>query len=159
YNRVQICHPMTCTQCSRILPETEFTPRKSRDGKRHPWCRDCLRAYWRKRYHENPEPWRRANIAWKTRHPEAFSRMLRKATLKQYGLSLEEYEAIFHSQAGKCAICGDTTKERLCVDHDHATGRVRALLCRPCNIALSQAKESRDVLAKMIKYLEEHGAN
>jgi integrase len=50
------------------------------------------------------------------------------------GLSAAEKRAwLYQLQDGKCAVCGDHT-EFLVVDHDHATGLVRGLLCWPCNI-------------------------
>lgn len=54
--------------------------------------------------------------------------------------------------AGECATCGSV--ERLCIDHDHATGRVRGLLCNDCNLSLGYAKDSIETLKNLIKYLE-----
>lgn len=39
-------------------------------------------------------------------------------------------------QKGRCALCGIILGDKLNVDHDHITGKVRGLLCRDCNIAL-----------------------
>jgi hypothetical protein len=51
-----------------------------------------------------------------------------------YNISVEEYEQILDYQGGGCAICGRPPKTiRLSVDHDHATGAVRGLLCHQCN--------------------------
>lgn len=54
---------------------------------------------------------------------------------KVYGLGPGEYERLLAVQDGKCAICRRATGKarRLAVDHDHATGEVRGLLCKPCN--------------------------
>ena len=57
----------------------------------------------------------------------------------------------------KCKICGnnETTRKnnRLDVDHDHKTGKVRALLCSHCNILLSRSKDNIEILQKAIQYL------
>lgn len=57
---------------------------------------------------------------------------------KKYNLSLEDYAWMCHKQDFLCVLClkKPTTFQGLVVDHDHATGRVRGLLCNPCNVAL-----------------------
>lgn len=56
---------------------------------------------------------------------------------KQLGVTDAEYERLLAAQGGHCAICPNTPKtRRLNVDHDHATGKVRGLLCHRCNRAL-----------------------
>ncbi|AGY37004.1 EndoVII [Mycobacterium phage Fredward] len=53
-----------------------------------------------------------------------------------YGITAEEYWAIYEFQGGKCYICQRATgkgRKKLSVDHDHDTGFVRGLLCGPCN--------------------------
>ena len=56
---------------------------------------------------------------------------------KQLGITDAAYEALLEQQGGHCAICSATPKtRRLHVDHDHATGKVRGLLCHRCNRAL-----------------------
>lgn len=58
---------------------------------------------------------------------------------QRYKLSADDYYALFALQQGRCAICQthqDAMGERLAVDHDHQTGHVRGLLCRPCNQSL-----------------------
>lgn len=59
-----------------------------------------------------------------------------RSRLRKKGFTIATYEAALLSQAG-CAICGATfEKYKPQCDHDHATGRGRALLCNPCNVAL-----------------------
>jgi hypothetical protein len=53
-----------------------------------------------------------------------------------YGISLEDYNAMLMQQNGACAICKKKPNKVLCVDHCHTTGVVRGLLCRKCNLAL-----------------------
>ena len=51
-----------------------------------------------------------------------------------------------------CDICG--SKERICYDHDHKTEKFRGWLCHYCNVALGFARDDKNILLKMIKYLE-----
>jgi len=67
------------------------------------------------------------------------------------------------AQNRKCAICGrDETAthngrvKQLSVDHDHVTGRVRALLCGGCNAGLGAFRSDPAALAAAIAYLKRH---
>jgi Recombination endonuclease VII len=53
---------------------------------------------------------------------------------------------------GKCQIC--MAESRLHIDHDHATGAIRGMLCQQCNMGLGNFKDSTDSLARAIKYLQ-----
>lgn len=56
-----------------------------------------------------------------------------------------------------CAICREKPGDLpLHVDHDHATGAIRGLLCVRCNNALGLFKESHDLFAAAADYLERH---
>lgn len=59
-------------------------------------------------------------------------------------------------QDNKCAICGLSDERHLSIDHNHSTGKVRALLCNSCNTAIGHAREDTSLLNKMIEYLEFH---
>lgn len=77
--------------------------------------------------------------------------------IKQYGLTVAEYEAIYQQQHGCCGICGlhasELSKGGLGIDHDHSTGIVRGLLCRRCNAAIGGLGDSLELLHKAISYL------
>ncbi|WP_329046975.1 endonuclease VII domain-containing protein [Streptomyces sp. NBC_01422] len=75
-----------------------------------------------------------------------------------YGMTVEEYRSRLQEQDGRCAICGDVPEEgkRLNIDHDHASGAVRELLCRWCNYALGNAKDDPARLRAMAAYLDRH---
>jgi hypothetical protein len=74
-----------------------------------------------------------------------------------YGITIEDFEIMRDAQKGRCAICGRDPGELLLhVDHCHTTGRVRALLCSKCNIALGQADDNPARLRAMADYLETH---
>ena len=85
----------------------------------------------------------------------------RKGTRRKYlyGLTPEQYENMILEQEFKCAICGihETAikgKRRLCIDHNHVTGKVRGLLCPHCNLMLGTAKDDPNILREGAKYLE-----
>jgi hypothetical protein len=72
--------------------------------------------------------------------------------LKKYNLTKEQYDEMVAEQEGCCAIC-KVEQDGLHVDHDHATLRVRGLLCMKCNTALGLLQDSPDNLQRAIKYL------
>lgn len=87
-----------------------------------------------------------------------------KRLLGQYGLTVEQFEAMYLDQNGLCAVCGKRMTDRDChVDHDHNSKekslrqQVRGLLCSNCNTGLGMFKDSVRLLALAIVYLEAHG--
>lgn len=96
------------------------------------------------------------------KRPETLKRN-RERSLRKYGLTIEDKEKMFKNQNGKCDICKTPfygvwgTKERRSncfVDHDHVSGRVRALLCIRCNSNLPS--NPIPVLKEMIRYITKH---
>ena len=75
--------------------------------------------------------------------------------LKTYGLRAGEYARLYTYQGGKCYICLRATGKarRLAVDHDHATGYVRGLLCKPCNSMLAHVRDDPEMFRRGIAYL------
>ena len=83
----------------------------------------------------------------------------RRSMLAKYGLVPEEWQEMWDRQEGKCASCGDPLKTGTggcAVDHDHITGRVRELLCTPCNIGLGLYRDSPERLEQAAQYLLKH---
>lgn len=127
----------TCARCGETKHETEFLRKdgKLEDGRqryrRSPHCHPC-----------------RTVVRRDTN---------RRLALKKYGLTVEQFEAMLAEQNGACAICGRKpnyqNRAYLCVDHCHTTGRVRGLLCVPCNALLGNAQESEVVLESAMRYL------
>lgn len=83
---------------------------------------------------------------------------------RQYNLEANDYLNMVIEQQNRCAICGgqETTSNKhgdvrpLAVDHCHATGKVRALLCARCNGMLGCCSDNIDILEKAIEYLSKH---
>lgn len=76
--------------------------------------------------------------------------------LKRYGITSEQYWALYEAQGGVCWICRRATGKvrRLAVDHDHLTGWVRGLLCKPCNSILAHVRDDEAALKRAAYYLE-----
>lgn len=70
-----------------------------------------------------------------------------------YGITQEDYEAMFKAQNGKCYICQKS--RALVVDHNHATGQVRHLLCYGCNSMIGLARESQDIFQRAVDYVRQ----
>jgi hypothetical protein len=73
---------------------------------------------------------------------------------RTFGITQADYDDLLARQGGGCAICGKRPgKVSLHVDHHHATGEVRGLLCVGCNNALGQFRDDEDLLARAIQYV------
>jgi len=122
--------------------------------------RDTLCEKTRSRYETNLDRERKRSLE-KARRPE--SRNLHY--VRNYGISLEEYERLLNEQGRRCRICRTDdpgTQRRNCskppsfaVDHDHRTGKVRGLLCERCNRGLGQFRDNAGILKAAISYLTE----
>jgi hypothetical protein len=139
----------TCSRCRELKPLDQFARDKTKtDGRRY-ICRPCAaqdqaarraadpekwRAYHRARYRANPEPVRAASRA-RYDYKRKREYNLRRA----YGLSIDTVAEMIEAQQGRCALCrGEAV---LVVDHDHASGRVRGMLCHRCNLLLGQIEK------------------
>jgi hypothetical protein len=109
----------------------------------HGWCKSCNKGYDSQRvidYTNSPTK-----------------------TMRAVGLSRDDYARVYEQQGGVCAICGksETSRhhngkiKRLAVDHDHATGMFRGLLCHRCNLRL-EGLEDQSFMQVAIEYLREH---
>ena len=101
---------------------------------------------------KNKESIKKARDCWKINNPDK----VLQGQIKKYGLSLNDYKSLLSEQNEVCAICGGSQSNgrRLAIDHDHSTGKVRALLCDSCNTTLGRVNESIELLQGMIAYIE-----
>lgn len=75
-----------------------------------------------------------------------------------YGVTLDEYRAQLRRQHYRCEICqykfppNEHGKEGF-VDHDHATGMVRGIICRTCNTGLGFFRDDEERMLRAVQYL------
>lgn len=74
--------------------------------------------------------------------------------IKSYGITIADKQKMIAKQGHQCALCSKIVD--LVIDHDHKTGKIRALLCQPCNKLLGCAFDDICILEKAITYLKEH---
>ena len=114
----------------------------------------------KRKYHENKEEVSAKQKQRRKDNAEHFAKLERKYDLwSKYRLTPDDLQSMWNQQKGLCANNGCKTmltmgKSGYCIDHDHATGVVRGLLCRNCNLALGHAKDSLQRLHGLIDYLE-----
>jgi hypothetical protein len=77
---------------------------------------------------------------------------------REYGITPRDWDEMIVAQSGLCAVCdvqlsGVHSASSPCVDHDHDTGRVRAILCRNCNSAIGMLQDSPDRAMALATYL------
>lgn len=152
-----------CSVCRQTKPASEFYRKKGRSDGLFAYCKPCARvkvAAWRER--QGPEGLSAKEKAWRARHNEArrrrraadpaqaFAEQLRR----NHRLTPEDYAVMDAAQGGRCAICGEKPSGlRLHIDHDHATGRRRGLLCGSCNKGLGLFRDDPDRLLRAVWYL------
>lgn len=139
----------TCSKCKESKPLADFWIDRRRD-KPKSTCKSCgveSAREWRAR---NPEVGR-------VRYQREKTTTRERHLIRKYGVSLSDYDAMLQKQGGRCAICrakeADQFNGVFHVDHDHATGAVRGLLCRGCNHMLGVVGDDPAVLVRAVRYL------
>ncbi len=172
-----------CERCQTIKPSSAFWTHGSVKDGLHAWCKACensarkgkepvpighkycpncekvkplVEFYTNKRRHDGYD--QKCIQCAATTHQRTYIR-------HKYGLTPQEHAQILESQNGVCAICGKAEatihlgKElRLSVDHDHASGRTRGLLCYRCNHFVGYVERYGAAgLKKVLEYLKQYG--
>jgi hypothetical protein len=162
-----------CVECERLL-NREFEKKRNRpyEGKYAEQLRKSARKYHEKHADEinlkiredrklNPEKYKQYEHRSKYKDIEKSRYM---DVLKKHKISSHDYNEMIISQENRCAICykEETRKgrngnlARLCIDHCHQSGKIRALLCHDCNTGIGKFKDNINLLKAAITYLEKH---
>jgi hypothetical protein len=148
-----------CRECGASKPLEEYhTSRNGKGGKvyRKNICKVCQNEYARSKYHNLSEEVKKER---RRKNPCNTPEWHKEYKLRtQFGLTTEEYRGMITIQNNRCITCGTEFDEQIKpqVDHCHNTGKVRGLLCRPCNTSLGLLKENPETLKNLITYLHDN---
>jgi len=159
--------------------KAEFIPKTNQK-----YCNNCKveanteykRKYRKEYYKTNSEKMREAGKKWRKNNPESIKNLLtkwrkknpekvlninyRKAGYKLNGIqfTVSDFNDLITIQENKCKGCkvdfDNLPKKEIHIDHNHLTGNVRGILCRNCNLVIGYAKDNKETLAELIKYLD-----
>jgi hypothetical protein len=134
--------PRACADCT-----AEFVP----TGGKAKRCADCQATFSRE-YHRQKEAERRLKHPDRLRNYRESNREALRwySRGRAYGLTAAEAQALVSS--GVCDLCGRAT-ENLHIDHDHATGAIRGVLCQSCNTGLGKLGDTVAGLERALAYL------
>jgi hypothetical protein len=152
-----------CPRCRVTKPIIDFSKSASAPDGHYGYCRDCASEKTRLWREAHPNAWKE----WEASHPNRNQERLEKSRLKhidpamrhadtlkeKHHMSGSDYNSLLARQDGVCAICGTLPDGIFQVDHDHKTGRVRGLLCGPCNRGIGQMEDDPERLERAAKYL------
>ena len=172
-----------CTKCNAVKPIGEFY--RTQKGKVRSACKDCWqkdcreRSEKQKKLNPNPDSVRQREYLKKIRqNPETHRKLLERKDAwnrsdkyfdsyfkKKFGTSLAEVNSMLSIQGGRCANIGcgceivilpNEGQKKAVVDHCHATGRVRSMMCVRCNSLLGHVENSKTVVFGLFDYLNKY---
>jgi Recombination endonuclease VII len=141
-SKLQVEEFKKCLKCHKELPYTAFT---------------LCRKY---RYHGRNRLVESSYYASYCKPCASENTRVRKLARK-YGLTVAKFKGMLAAQENKCYLCSIEMQEggkyynRVCIDHNHKTGKVRALLCFKCNVGLAMFNENPEVLIKASQYIQD----
>lgn len=137
-----------CSRCKQTLPIYKFAKLDTIPCGKQYACIDCNIKKRRKYRKEN--------------HARLTENDRKRWFIRAYGITVDDFKRMSKEQDHKCAICnvqhvdyvnGKNLIKRLHIDHCHATGKVRRLLCNNCNVGLGNFKDNTELLLKAVDYL------
>ena len=140
-----------CPECDTEKPVEEFPHRK--DGTIYAYCKPCNS--------KRATAWAKSNRERKNkgeRERRAKDPLINKNQhyRSKFGIEYSDVLALLEQQSFRCDICTTEISEgSLYVDHCHASGKIRGILCNRCNIGLASI-ERPGYLKSALSYLERH---
>jgi hypothetical protein len=162
--------PARCKPCAKARHQQISFERtrlvraaKPAAGPRRGFCEDCSleftgprRGLFPSRCSSCVEQWNKTRY----KHTAGRSEASRRRYLRiKYGMTLDDWQEWFERQGGACAICKRLEGEvagGLHVDHCHASGVIRGLLCQSCNTSIGHLREDPEVIRAAADYVERH---
>ena len=155
-----------CIECKEEKLFSEFYPIiKSAPQKFRARCKNCMSSGTNSRYATMTPAQKQHNLHLKKQRARNNPRYQQRANVRLYEITLEQYNALFQSQNGLCAICGKPetvvvkgtgTVQRLAIDHCHTTGKVRELLCSKCNRVIGYMEKLLSSSSPYMAYIQSH---
>lgn len=144
-----------CTGCNTIKSILDYNKSKQfKSGIAHR-CKDCTNLYNRK-YEKGPGKEKCLERA-KKRYRKHRKKYRNWELIREFGITLDDYNNILLEQNNVCYICKNPELNRktktLSVDHCHKSGNVRGLLCSNCNLGLGNFQDNIEYLKTAIEYL------
>ena len=162
--RIALCHPDRqhlakgfCCACYEKQRKSPHNWKEGDKGKRatcHPDKRNfskglCKPCHHKKYLTDNPD---KKRLYYLTQRKRWYGYMLKQ----KFGMTVEQYDVLYDSQGGTCAICKKpgNGNRRMSVDHNHGTNKIRGLLCQRCNTIVGMSFENSGILMATISYLD-----
>lgn len=144
-----------CVRCKKAKSWDEFSKDISGYNQKNCACKECRNTKSREIYKENPAVRRSGGI-----------KVRQDVVKKKYGITYAHVVRTLEKQHGLCAnrACGreislevrGTQSNRAVIDHNHKTGKFRALLCTSCNTSLGILETKKNIALGLMEYLSNY---
>jgi hypothetical protein len=164
----------TCTKCKEEKPLTSFHKKSGTYDGLQQRCKTCRNEDKQKYRKDNPWQQKGESARFRAKNKKKIESYMSEYRLayysdnktkwieQKYGITLSDAEKMLEEQDYSCKICGDafTESKNTHIDHCHATGIVRGLLCRGCNLGLGHFRDNPESLMRAASYLvDSNGAS
>jgi copper chaperone CopZ len=157
--------------CKQVNPQPldNFTKHSHTKDGLQVHCKHCRNSINKALRKENKDKYREVQIQWNMDNKDKIQtiekkwqkanpeKLRAKSMRKKYGISIAEYDFLLLKQEDQCGICKRHKSSftiRLCIDHNHSTGKIRGLLCSNCNRGLGLFQDRADWLRNAANYLD-----